>query len=142
MMDWNFAQANTQELTHGLCYYPARMVPQIAARLLDTYWKEPGLILDPFAGRGTTILESLLRQHRVVGIDVNPVAIFLARAKCTLLENPLDLQKLWECINANSKVSNLGVDHIYLRAKQNIDYWYERPVAERLLTLRQGILQY
>ena len=142
MMDWNFAQADTQELTHGLCYYPARMVPQIAARLLDTYWKESGLILDPFAGSGTTILESLLRKHRVVGIDVNPVAIYLARAKCTLLERPIDILNLWECVNARSKTVNLEADPIYLQAKRNIDYWYDRPVAERLLTLRQGILRY
>ncbi len=142
MMDWNFAQADTQELTHGLCYYPARMVPQIAARLLDTYWNKPGLILDPFAGSGTTILESLLRKHRVVGIDVNPVAICLTRGKCTLLEKPIDPAQLWEQINVNSANIQLDVDPIYMGARRNIDYWYDRPVAERLLALRQGILLY
>jgi site-specific DNA-methyltransferase (cytosine-N4-specific) len=141
-MDWNFADADTQELTHGLCYYPARMVPQIAARLLDTYCQKPGVIVDPFAGSGTTLLESLLRKHRVVGIDVNPVAITLARAKCTLLDKPVDVTGLWEHVNAKNVNVKLDADPMYLQAKRNIDYWYDRDIAERLLALRLGIIQY
>ncbi len=141
-MDWNFADADTQELTHGLCYYPARMVPQIAARLLDTYCKKPGVIVDPFAGSGTTLLESLLRRHRVVGIDVNSVAITLARAKCTFVDELIDVAGLWEHVNAKNANVKLDTDPIYVQAKRNIDYWYDRRVAERLLALRLGISQY
>ncbi len=141
-MDWNFADANTQELTHGLCYYPARMVPQIAARLLETYCKKPGVIVDPFAGSGTTILESLLRHHRVIGIDVNPVAIYLARAKCTPLDQPIVASSVREHVNEEITTLDLDADPIYLQAKQNIDYWYDRRVAARLLALRLGIIRY
>lgn len=44
----------------------------------------PGdLVFDPFCGRGTTIFESLLRNRRAAGSDVNSVAACIARAKAT-----------------------------------------------------------
>jgi hypothetical protein len=45
-------------------------------------WSSPGdLVLDPFCGRGTTILESLLNNRRAIGCDTNPVAACISRAK-------------------------------------------------------------
>ena len=39
------------------------------------------VVLDPFAGRGTTILESLLLGRIAFGTDTNPVAVCLSNAK-------------------------------------------------------------
>lgn len=45
-------------------------------------WSSPGdLVLDPFCGRGTAILESLLNNRRAIGCDTNPVAACVSRAK-------------------------------------------------------------
>ena len=38
-------------------------------------------ILDPFCGRGTTLYAARLTGRQAVGIDVNPVAVAIARAK-------------------------------------------------------------
>ncbi|MEM4416420.1 MAG: hypothetical protein QXH32_10750, partial [Candidatus Caldarchaeum sp.] len=35
--DWDFEGADTQYLTHGIHPYPARMIPQIAHRLISRY---------------------------------------------------------------------------------------------------------
>jgi hypothetical protein len=56
-------------------------------------WSRPGeLIFDPFAGRGTTILESLLNNRHAAGCDTNPVAYCVSKAKCSSpsFENALD----------------------------------------------------
>lgn len=140
--NWDFARADTQELTHGMQYYPARMVPQIAERLLDMLWDQQTVILDPFAGSGTTILEALRKRHRGIGIDVNPVAIYLARAKCVVPKKPIDIIGLLSQITSTLHLLNLECNPIYLRTKKNIDYWYDRPVAEQLLGIREGICQY
>ena len=43
---------------------------------------DPGdIVFDPFAGRGTTILESLLHDRLGFGTDLNPVAVCLSNAK-------------------------------------------------------------
>jgi hypothetical protein len=40
-----------------------------------------GIVFDPFAGRGTTLLEALLAGREAYGTDVNPVAVCISRAK-------------------------------------------------------------
>jgi site-specific DNA-methyltransferase (adenine-specific) len=45
---------------------------------------EPGdVVLDPFSGRGTTLLEARLMSRLPLAVDVNPIAVALSRAKNT-----------------------------------------------------------
>ena len=41
----------------------------------------PGVVLDPFAGVGTTLIEADIAGHAAVGFEINPYAAFAARAK-------------------------------------------------------------
>ena len=41
----------------------------------------PGVVLDPFAGVGTTLIEADLAGHAATGFEINPYAAFAARAK-------------------------------------------------------------
>ncbi len=51
----------------------------------NTLWCSPGgdpegrVILDPFMGGGTTLVEALRLGCKVVGVDVNPVAWFITK---------------------------------------------------------------
>ena len=40
-----------------------------------------GVVLDPFAGVGTTLIEADLAGHAAVGFEINPYAVFAARTK-------------------------------------------------------------
>ena len=66
---------------HALCPYFAMFPEEFVATHLLAYSRPGDLVLDPFCGRGTTVLESLLRSRRALGIDINPVAACIARAK-------------------------------------------------------------
>lgn len=58
------------------------MFPEAFVRRNVQAWSRPGdLICDPFMGRGTTILESLLNGRKAIGCDTNPVAYCVSRAK-------------------------------------------------------------
>lgn len=46
-----------------------------------------GLILDPFAGVGTTVIEACLMGLGGVGLDVNPLAHFVSKTKALSLKN-------------------------------------------------------
>ena len=48
---------------------------------LSRHAKRPGLVLDPFVGVGTTLVEADLRGHEVVGYEINPYAAFVSRTK-------------------------------------------------------------
>ena len=51
-------------------------------------FSRPGeLVLDPFMGGGTTVVEALAAGRRVVGSDLNELAVFIARVKTTPLTN-------------------------------------------------------
>ncbi len=48
-----------------------------------------GLVLDPFAGVGTTLVQAAIRGHRVVGFEINPYARLAADVKLRALQmNP------------------------------------------------------
>jgi hypothetical protein len=43
---------------------------------------EPAVILHPFCGVGTTLIEAMRCGHTAVGFEINPYAALAARAKC------------------------------------------------------------
>lgn len=73
--------SNRSYATHGIDKYPAKMVPHLARYAIKEVSKVGELVFDPFCGCGTVLVESCLLGRRSVGIDVNPVAVLLARAK-------------------------------------------------------------
>src|SRR5574341_350200 len=79
--DWTFNGASTRELTHCYHDYPARMIPQVAGKLLDTFRADAKLLFDPYCGTGTSLVEGLIRGINVAGTDLNPLARLIAQAK-------------------------------------------------------------
>jgi DNA modification methylase len=71
---------------HGFHTYPARMHPLTAARLVQGLTREGATVLDPFCGSGTVLVEAMIAGRRAVGVDLNPIAVRLARLKTTRLD--------------------------------------------------------
>ena len=80
---WDYKGEKTKTYTHGIHTYPAMFIPQVAKRLLENYSKPGETICDIFCGSGTALVESKLLGINAYGIDLNPLAIFLAKAKTT-----------------------------------------------------------
>jgi hypothetical protein len=60
------------------------MFPEQFAREHIAAWTRPGdLVIDPFCGRGTTVIEALLLGRMAAGVDINPVAACISTAKVT-----------------------------------------------------------
>ena len=66
---------------HGFHTYPARMHPITARRLVEAFAPPGGTVLDPFCGSGTVLVEAMLAGRNARGIDLNPLAVVLARLK-------------------------------------------------------------
>lgn len=69
------------ELTHPLYRYPAQMPPKLARALIVGLTRPGDLVLDPFAGGGTTAIEALTSGRAVICADLNPLACFVTKAK-------------------------------------------------------------
>ena len=66
----------------------------LVAKLLDRLnLSKSNLVLDPFCGSGTTLVECMKRGIPAVGIDANPSATFAARVKCNWSADSSDLVK-------------------------------------------------
>ncbi|MHA1653301.1 MAG: DNA methyltransferase [Candidatus Thorarchaeota archaeon] len=132
--DWTFEAADTNYMTHGLHPYPARMIPQIAHRLILRYSKPGQTLWDPFCGSGTSLVESVLLGRRSIGTDLNPFAVFLSRVKTT----PLDTRALRAVSHEIMRELSAGEPPPEMDPPpiQNMDYWFKPEVQHELLKLR------
>jgi hypothetical protein len=138
---WDFISYE-KKYTHNIHTYPAMMIPPISEniiRIMKTY--QPGIknLLDPFAGSGTVLLEGILAGMNVWGLDLNPLACLISKAKCTPI-NPEILKKTNEILlkNISTDINNKNIKtdkpDFY-----NIDYWFKDYVIKHLQIIKQRI---
>lgn len=73
-------------LNHRVFRYPAKFHPPVVRALIEAYSGPGDVILDPFVGSGTTLVEGLVAGRSVIGTDVDPLAIFVSAAKVSHFE--------------------------------------------------------
>ena len=62
--------------------YRGNWSPYIARNLLLRYSNEEDLVLDQFAGGGTTLIEAKLLNRNIIGVDINENSLNICKAKC------------------------------------------------------------
>ena len=76
---------------HEFYRYPARFSPAFARAAIATFTKPRDLVIDPFSGGGTSVVEAQLLGRHSIAADINPLATFVTTAKTTLYsEETLD----------------------------------------------------
>lgn len=87
--DWDFADLGirqTQYLTHFFHHYTAKFIPQIPQNVIHRYANPGDVVVDPFVGSGTTLVEAHLAGCHAYGVDINPLAIKIATAKVSRID--------------------------------------------------------
>ncbi len=78
-------------LTHSFDTYQGSFSAQMIRALINyCNLKKGAIILDPFSGSGTTLIEAILLGFIVIGIDINPIACLSSYVKSQLLGYDLD----------------------------------------------------
>ena len=82
---WPVAQASAQYQRAGRYHpassaHPAKMLPELARRIVAEYSRPGDLVLDPMCGSGTTLVEAALLGRRAVGLELEERWAALARA--------------------------------------------------------------
>jgi len=72
------------ESVHEFYRYPARFSPGFARAVVQAFTRPGDIVLDPFVGGGTTLVESRLLGRPSIGADISALAAFVSRAKTTL----------------------------------------------------------
>ena len=83
-------------LTHNFYRYPARSSPEFARPAILAFSKPGDLLLDPFMGGGTTLVEAMATGRHAIGVGHSPLATFVADVKTTAIgEKSLEKVLSW-----------------------------------------------
>src|SRR5712692_9928336 len=83
--NWSFAELKRVETLwgpHGYHRYPAKFIPQLVHRIIESYSAPGELVGDPFLGSATAGIEALRLGRRFWGSDISQIALVISRAKC------------------------------------------------------------
>ena len=136
---WCFKNVrSTEQWTHGYHRYPAKFLPNLVKKIIEDYTQKDDLVVDFFAGCGTTLVESKIHGRKSIGVDINPVAELITRTKI----NPIDPKRLEE--NYNSLVSQLedfNLDnYLNILVHERIEYWFSSEHKAKIAFLYERIL--
>lgn len=122
-------------------YYPGRIFPCIPLYLLssDDFRHLDGSLLDPFAGSGTVLLESLVNpilKRNSMGVEINPLARLISKVKTTPLDHTGIAHLMHEIQLLYRHAANVK-DHI--PAFKNRELWFSFKSLKKLARLRFAI---
>jgi len=98
--------------------YFARRPHNVFSELIKHYTEEGDIILDPFCGGGVTVVEGLLLNRKVIGVDINPLATFVTEMEVL----PLNVEEFKTELNLLEQ-----------RVREKIDYLYRSICPECLI---------
>ncbi len=128
----------------GVHGYFTKQAWNVVADYIKNYSKPGDMVLDPFSGSGITPVEALMNGRRAVGIDLNPLAVFIVQS----LIKPVDLNLL------SDSFTRVKTEYLKMEPKTNLEikkalskYKYptgfklpkgsDVPTVERLFSERQ-----
>lgn len=125
---------------HYVHLYPGRIYPYIPRYLfsLPEIQNISGILIDPFAGSGTILLEWLtLIQREAWGIEINPLGRLITKVKTT----PFDTKLVNRYIKELYKIYSDSVNtDDFVPEYNNINLWFSKDAINKLARLKNAIL--
>ena len=119
---------------HSICPYFAVFPPAFVDRYVLAYTEPNDVVFDPFSGRGTTVLQSLLLDRRAFGVDINPVAVCISGAKADPPLKESVTRRLKKLQQESTDLSNIA-----LPKSPFFSYCYSPSTLKQLCLLRSQL---
>lgn len=145
-IDWDFTNAKTSYLTHGIHPYPAKFIPQIPNALIQELSSVGDTVGDIFCGSGTTLVEALTLKRNAVGVDANPLACLISNAKTTALtENDASLlaqlrdqvRLMGDELSASAGNGAKFKSEAWRPSYEKLEFWFQTEVIEELAEIKK-----
>jgi len=147
--DWDFAGQYSESPFSSIHWYPGRFVSQVPAALIGVLSDPDDLVLDPFVGSGTTLVQAQRLGRRSVGFDINPVACLVSEAKVLAVPAAKLSRIIEDTIGdaeeqlAPQRTANAAPDRSgIVPSTVQLGKWYTPPVARSLSILWELIGSY
>jgi len=126
--------------THGIHEYRGKFFPQLVRALINIAdVPKNGIIADPFCGSGTTAVEAVLAGRRSLAIDMNPLSVFMAKAKCSVLRLPFqELEKKYTEVRSlllSTRKTESGKTWLSMLLSEDREYlqkWFAEEILREL----------
>jgi hypothetical protein len=138
-LSWSERELPERERTkhvHRLHPYLGKFVPQLVETLLARYVAPGGRVLDPFAGSGTTLVQSLESGHEATGIDIAAFNCLLMRVKTARYNEFVLESEIRDALGRLGRVVGHSSDNEY------ICRWFAPQAAAELRAFRSLIDDY
>lgn len=76
---WSFPVRGEWATHRSTATYRGNFAPQVARNLILRYSEKGEVVLDPFVGSGTTLVECEILGRKGIGVDINPAAVELCK---------------------------------------------------------------
>jgi len=127
---------------HKFHPYPAKFHPKLPREAIKKYTNPGDYILDPFCGCGTTLVESKIASRNSIGVDTNPLAVFISNTKTTSIE-----EERLKTIHNHLKRIHKKIDMLYdenasksicyeIPNFYNRDHWFQKNVQKELSVIK------
>lgn len=117
---------------HNIYSYHAKFNPDIPKKFIKKYSKKNDIVLDPFCGSGTTLLEGIKLKRNVIGVDLSPIAILNAKVKTYTY----DIERIKVL---SEEVLNIKDEKILIPDFPNKDIWFQKDILNTLGKLNYNI---
>ena len=128
-------------LTHGFYKYPARFSPSFVRAAIETFTQPGDLVLDNHVGGGTTLVEALVLGRNAIGVDISPLAEFVATVKTTVFDE-VELDQLAAWATRIAKAVHMHTSSVYFAEHAELGYYkhLDHPSRWRLRkAIEQGV---
>ncbi|MEP1933877.1 MAG: DNA methyltransferase, partial [Roseibium sp.] len=75
--DWDFATEQSESPFSALHWHPCRFPSQVPATAISRLTNKSEIVLDPFMGSATTLVEAQRLGRRSIGVDINPISVLM-----------------------------------------------------------------
>jgi len=125
-IDLSFANVPEFQRTkhvHRLHPYLGKFIPQLVEVFLKKFFKPGQIILDPFLGSGTTLIEANLLNMPSIGIELSEFSFLIAKVKTQKYDIELLEKEILDILNKTKAFSR----RIKLNQKSLFEEWDFEP---------------
>lgn len=122
---------------YNIGFQPAKTIPEIPRWFLHKYGFKNIRILEPYAGSGTTLIESIIYGASVNWLDYNPLSRLICQVKTTIFDPELIIKEASQILEKSYSKTNIHTTINFA----NKDFWFQQSVQNGLEILRQNILK-